>query len=55
MAVCGKLDLNNEEIKSLGLLDALQVYDPSKPVQYSFDHADELVTARTLQLLQANF
>ncbi len=55
MAVCGKLDLDDDGVKSLGLLDARQVYDPSKPVQYSFDHADELVTARTFQLLQANF
>ena len=55
LAVCGKLDLDTNGVKELGLLAAKQLYDPSKPVSYSFENAEQLVMEKTLELLQENF
>ncbi len=53
--ICGKLDLSPSEVKALGLADAAQLYDPSKPVSYSYEHAYELVAQRTFELLHKHF
>lgn len=39
LAVCGKLDLDAEGLKSLGLSQAEELYDPSKSSSYSFENA----------------
>ncbi len=51
LGICGKLNLNRAEFTALGLLDAAELYDPTKPPSYSFDHAESLITEKTKQLL----
>lgn len=53
LAICGKLNLNLEEITKLGLVGAAELYDPTKSPSYSFDHAEELIELKTRQLLQS--
>jgi glycerate 2-kinase len=53
VAICGKLNLNQEEIAELGLAGAAELYDPTKSTSYSFDHAEELIELTTMQLLQS--
>lgn len=55
LAVCGKLDLDENGVTELGLLAAKQVYDPAYPVAYSFENAYRLVSERTQALLQEQF
>lgn len=43
IAVCGKLDVDKAEIESKGLQAVLEVMDVTKPLQYSMDHAAELI------------
>ena len=43
IAVCGKLDIDSRHLDSLGLKDALEIMDKSKPVQYSMDNASLLI------------
>lgn len=52
VAVCGKLNLNPEEVRSLGLLAADQLFRPDQPEGYSYTHASELITERTRELIK---
>ncbi len=52
LAICGKLNLNSEEVKSLGLVGVRQLYHPDQASGYSFKHASELIKERTMELLQ---
>lgn len=52
-AVCGMLDLDSDGVKGLGLEQALQLYDASKPKGYSFEFAEELLYDRCLDLLRS--
>ncbi|NND64157.1 MAG: glycerate kinase [Flavobacteriaceae bacterium] len=51
LAVCGKLNLSEDEVKKLGLYAAAQLYDPLQSREYSFINAAQLVTERTIGLL----
>jgi len=55
LAVCGKLDLDEDGVKELGLLDAAQLYDPNYSISYSFENAEKLVEDRVLTLLEKHF
>ena len=43
VAVCGKLDVNEEELQKLGVEKAMQTYNPSKGVQYSMENAASII------------
>ena len=43
VGICGKLDLNEEQIQKMGLENAFQIYDPEKGVAYSMENASRLV------------
>ncbi|MFT4832306.1 MAG: glycerate kinase, partial [Psychroserpens sp.] len=43
IAVCGKLDVAEAELKKKGLEAVLEIMDPSQPLQYSMDNAAELI------------
>lgn len=51
-SICGINKLSADEIGELGLAGAAQLYDPNQPEGYSFTHAAELVSERTLDILQ---
>lgn len=52
-AACGILDLDADGVRALGLEQAVQLYDASKPKGYSFEFAEELLYDRCLYLLRA--
>ena len=43
VAVCGKLDVNVDELQQLGIEKVMQTYNPSKGVQFSMDNAALLI------------
>lgn len=51
MAVCGKLNLNTDEVRNLGLFAADELYRPDQPEGYSYAHAASLISQRTTELL----
>lgn len=51
-AVCGKLELNTEQIKALGLIDAVELFEPDKPIGYSFLNASTLIEDRMAVLIK---
>ncbi len=51
VAVCGKLELGPSEIKEIGLYNATEIYDVSRPVAYSYEHAANLISEKTKELL----
>ncbi|HPF11968.1 MAG TPA: glycerate kinase [Flavobacteriaceae bacterium] len=55
LAVCGKLDLDAEGLKSLGLSQAEELYDPSKSSSYSFENAPRLVSEKTFLVLKRHY
>ncbi len=52
LGICGKLELDEQGIKDLGLRAARQVYDPSRPVSYSFENAERLVSERIENMIR---
>ena len=55
MAVCGKLNLSPDQVKNLGLKDAVELYQATKPKDYSYTHAARLVVERTTQMLSKHY
>jgi glycerate kinase len=53
LAVCGKLNLDSEGVKKLGLAAAAELYHPDQAPGYSYEHASELVRQRTRELLKS--
>ena len=53
LAVCGKLNLNEDEVEALGLAAAVEIYDPTQPVSYSYDYAARLVRLKVTELLNS--
>ncbi|KAA3620545.1 MAG: glycerate kinase [Flavobacterium sp.] len=51
MAVCGKLNLNKDEVRKLGMFAADEIYRPDQPEGYSYSHAASLISKRTVELL----
>jgi glycerate kinase len=46
VAVCGQLALEDKTVADLGLERAVQIHQPERPVQYTMEHArDLLITA----------
>lgn len=43
LGICGKLDIDKNELSTLGLYDALGISDASKPLEYNMKHALELI------------
>ncbi|MDO6491929.1 MULTISPECIES: glycerate kinase [unclassified Cellulophaga] len=43
IAICGKLDADEEQLSKIGLNEALEIYDPKKGVDYSIKNAAMLV------------
>ncbi len=52
LGLCGKLELTPSQLKGIGLDGAAQIYDPSKPVSYSYENAESLATQKTFDLLK---
>ncbi len=52
LGICGKLNVNDSELKKIGLRMASEIYDPTKPPGYSYTHATTLIKARTMDLLE---
>ncbi|MEM7187670.1 MAG: glycerate kinase [Bacteroidota bacterium] len=52
VAVCGKLDASDSEVKKIGLSGVAQLYDPVQPPAYSFENAARLITQHTESLLR---
>ncbi len=50
--ICGKLDLNAAQLKALGLMDAREIHDPTKPVSYSYEHTARLIREQVTHLLR---
>ncbi|WP_299436188.1 glycerate kinase [uncultured Maribacter sp.] len=43
VAICGKLDVDANELQKLGLQKVIQTYNPSKGVKYSMENASQLI------------
>lgn len=43
VAICGTLDVDAEELQKLGIEKVMQIYNPSKGVQYSMENASQLI------------
>ncbi len=43
VAICGKLDIDANELKKLGVQKVMQTYSPSKGVKYSMENASQLI------------
>lgn len=52
LAVCGKLDASPSELKKIGLNNAAEIYDSSRPPGYSYEHAAALIARKTIYLLE---
>ncbi|MEO1529735.1 MAG: glycerate kinase [Planctomycetota bacterium] len=50
VAVCGILELNQQTVAGLGLRHVAEIHDRARPLQFTIDHAAELVeaTAKTI-------
>jgi len=55
LAVCGRLLLNTQQWNELGFLDVREIYQPDKPISYSFENAERLVSEVTTQMITAHF
>lgn len=55
MAVCGRLQLSHKDVKQIGLSDAIQIYDPKKPKEYSYINASALISEAVNSMLSRNF
>ncbi|MDC7995621.1 glycerate kinase [Altibacter sp. HG106] len=54
-AVCGKLEMNEQELARLGLTAARELYDPKLPEGYSYTHAKNLIQARVVEMLRKEY
>ncbi|NNM23321.1 MAG: glycerate kinase [Flavobacteriaceae bacterium] len=52
VAVCGKLDLSHAELQSIGLQNAMELFDANRSISYSYENAKELIAIRTTALLR---
>ncbi|WP_121065728.1 glycerate kinase [Maribacter vaceletii] len=43
VAICGKLDVDANELQKLGVQKVMQTYNPSKGVKYSMENASQLI------------
>lgn len=43
IGVCGKLDINKESIRQLGMLDIVEIGDPTKSLQFNMENATMLL------------
>lgn len=43
VAICGKLDIEKEELSQLGLEHVIQIYEPSKGMEYSMKNASKAI------------
>ena len=55
LGVCGKLELNEKGVRELGLKAVRQIYDPSKPIAYSFENAALLISERVEDMVRNEF
>ena len=51
VAICGKLDLKQQSIASIGLSSVTAIHDRSRPLRYTMEHAAELVEAAARTIL----
>lgn len=52
LAICGKLDVAEEELKKRGVYELIEIRDTSKNLDYNMNHAAELVTEKTAQFFR---
>jgi glycerate kinase len=49
IAVCGKLDIEKEQLKKIGVFDVFEIQDSSNDLGYNMNHAAGLLTAKTTE------
>ncbi|APQ17015.1 glycerate kinase [Maribacter hydrothermalis] len=47
ITICGKMDIQKEELKKLGVFDAYEIQDNSKDLDYNMKYAADLLTLKT--------